>query len=178
MHYIRYFIARHQAPLMILAVAAISLLAFALAARVPARPLPASPAHMQRLAASRPTPLSAPASATARLLARLPNDSGLPELLHAQAEAVGVALDEVSYQREEEQALPVWRLYATFTLQDSYAQIRRYVDQVLRASRNVALQSIDCTRDDIASEDVSCAIKLVAYARISADPMSDSPHGR
>lgn len=116
---------------------------------------------------------------TAKLLARLPdNNPGLPELLHAQAEAVNVSLDEVSYQHDRTQSLPVWRQQASFMLDDSYAQIRRYIDQVLRMGHNVALEGIDCTREDIASNDVSCTIKLVAYARIGTPmPAQGAQHG-
>lgn len=174
MPYARYLASLHRMPLACLAVAMVLCVIFASLARQP-EPVTSRTLSPVRLAQAHPTH----SSLSAQLLAQLPsNETGLPELLHVQADATNVALDEVSYQRDQEPALPVWRLHATFTLQDSYVQIRRYVDQVLRAGRNVALESIDCARDDIASDDVNCAIKLVAYARTGSDPAAESPHGR
>lgn len=120
----------------------------------------------------------APPSESSRLMARLPqNDTGLPELLHKQADAINVSLDEVSYSRERERGLAVWQQRASFSLDDSYGQIRHFLGGALRAQSNIALEALDCTRDDIASAELNCNIRVVAFARADAMPTERS-HGR
>lgn len=119
-----------------------------------------------------PRPVVAPPALPAwlgsvqQLLARLPVDDGqLAIRLHQVADKAGISLDEVSYQRQLEKNLPVWRTEASFTLTDGYPQIRRFLDLMVAGQTNLALEALDCTRDDISNPEVTCVIRLAAYGK-------------
>jgi hypothetical protein len=113
-----------------------------------------------------PQPLIAAQAPSARshLIQRLQTTTAdLPEVLHRIADANDLSLDEVRYETRPEHDLPIVQRVASFTLTDSYAHVRHYVEQVLRAQNNLSLDAFDCTRQDIDVADVDCEIRIAAF---------------
>lgn len=131
---------------------------------------------MHTLANNKPVPpqiatnlnVTSPARQSEILLRSLSAASlDIAELLHREADNMDITLEEVSYEIRREQNLPVVLRNARFTLTNTYTTIRQYLDRVLHAQTNLTLDALDCTRDDIASREVNCAITISAVQRFN-----------
>ncbi len=130
------------------------------------RPHPIAPPN--RSAPLLLTPLQA-VSAGSRLIKRLQtNTADLSEVLHRVADTNDLSLDEVRYETRPERDLPIVQRAASFTLTDSYAHVRHYVEQVLRTQNNLSLEAFDCSREDIDIADVNCDIRITAFEPVEA----------
>jgi hypothetical protein len=109
------------------------------------------------------------------LLQSLPTSStDIADLLHRESERDQLPIDEISYESREEHDLPIVMRSASFTLTDSYATIRHYLDSVIHAQSNLTLDALDCTRDDISSRAVNCVITISAVQRRTPMLMENS----
>ncbi|WP_374350016.1 hypothetical protein [Chitinimonas sp.] len=106
-------------------------------------------------------------TSSALLLAQLPAQvESLPAILHREADRADVGLGEVSYANEPERALAIRRQQASFTLVENYGASRRFLGKLL-SHPSLALEALDCTRDDIVSPELSCAIRVASYGKAS-----------
>jgi len=99
----------------------------------------------------------------------------IAELVHHEADNANISIEEISYESRVEHDLPIVLRSASFNLTNNYTTIRRYLDSVVHAQTNLTLDALDCTRDDISSAEVNCAITISAYQRFNPTP-SESNH--
>jgi hypothetical protein len=89
----------------------------------------------------------------------------LVDVLNRVAEESKLSLDEVSFVLDENANQPYLRYRATLTVSSSYPTIRRFLDQVRTSQPDISLDSITCTRDDIATVELTCDLVLSAFYR-------------
>ncbi|MET3109166.1 hypothetical protein AAKU67_004093 [Oxalobacteraceae bacterium GrIS 2.11] len=117
-----------------------------------------------------PTPL--PAKQSDLLIQSLPRiNTDIAELLHREAGNAGLSIEEISYESRLEHDLPIELRSASFNLTNSYTTIRHYLDSVIHAQSNLTLDALDCTRDDIASPEVTCGITITAVQHYNPTPV-------
>ncbi|MET3124361.1 hypothetical protein AAKU67_003976 [Oxalobacteraceae bacterium GrIS 2.11] len=122
-----------------------------------------------------PAPL--PLKQSDLLIRSLPStNTDIAELIHRQANVVGITIEEIGYESRLEHDLPIELRSASFNLLNSYTTIRQYLDSVVHAQSNLTLDALDCTRDDIASPEVTCAITITAVQHYNATPVEGN-HG-
>jgi Tfp pilus assembly protein PilO len=93
------------------------------------------------------------------------NNTQLVDVLNRVAEEAKLSLDEVSFVLDENDNQPYLRYHATLTVSAAYPAIRRFLDQVRAVQPDVSLDTITCTRDDIATVDLTCDLVLSAFYR-------------
>jgi hypothetical protein len=89
----------------------------------------------------------------------------LVDVLNRVAEESKLSLDEVSFVLDENANQPYLRYRATLTVSSTYPTIRRFLDQVRTSQPDISLDSITCTRDDIATVELTCDLVLSAFYR-------------
>lgn len=92
----------------------------------------------------------------------------LVEQLDAVAEEARLPIDEVGYALEASAQHPYLRYRITLTVTAAYPAVRQFVDDVSSSMRHVALDSISCTRADIALPAPTCELAFSAFFRKDA----------
>ncbi|WP_188567707.1 GspMb/PilO family protein [Undibacterium terreum] len=87
----------------------------------------------------------------------------LVEALHRVAEEVKLPADEISYALEGNENQAYLRYRVTLSVTASYPVIRKFAEHFQAQLPNVSLDSISCTRDDIAATALSCDLGLSAF---------------
>ncbi|HXA46451.1 MAG TPA: hypothetical protein VNW52_02385 [Burkholderiaceae bacterium] len=90
------------------------------------------------------------------------------EALKGAAESAKLTFDEVSFVLDPSANQPYLRYRATLTVTSQYPTIRKFLDQVKIKQPEISLDSILCTRDDIATVDLTCDLALSAFYRKDA----------
>jgi hypothetical protein len=93
------------------------------------------------------------------------NSASLIESLHSAAEEAKLPIDEVSYSLEENLSQPYLRYRITLTATATYPAIRHFTDGIRRQANHVSLDTITCSREDIAAASLSCDLGLSAFYR-------------
>jgi hypothetical protein len=96
------------------------------------------------------------------------NNTQLLETLKGAAENTKLTFDEVSFVLEPNANQPYLRYRATLTVTSQYPTIRKFLDQVRVKQPEVSLDSILCTRDDIATVELTCDLAMSAFYRNEA----------
>jgi hypothetical protein len=104
-------------------------------------------------------------SGDGKVLLPIFDNTQLAGTLNEIAEANKMSLDEISFSLDENQTLPYARYHATLNLSSNYATMRKFLDQVRAKQPEMSLDSISCSRDDIATVELSCDIALSAFYR-------------
>ncbi|MYN40398.1 hypothetical protein GTP55_13545 [Duganella sp. FT109W] len=81
------------------------------------------------------------------------------------AEEIKLPIDEIGYSLEESPNRPFLRYRVTLTVAASYPVIRSFVDALSETMKNVDLDSISCTRADIAVAPLTCELAFSAFFR-------------
>jgi hypothetical protein len=89
----------------------------------------------------------------------------LVKALHRAAEDTKLPLDEVSFSLDDNGNQPYLRYRATLTISSGYPAIRRFLDRMHEELADVSLDTISCSRDDIASAELTCELVLSAFYR-------------
>jgi hypothetical protein len=109
-------------------------------------------------------PTVAPVAGGKGVAARLgPATGSFSALLHQGADKAAASLDEVAYVEERDRFLPVVKEVATFTLNEKYETLREFLAAVMSGRRNVVLESLACSREDISSAELECTVRLARY---------------
>ena len=93
------------------------------------------------------------------------NNTQLVDVLNRVAEESKLSLDEVSFVLEENAAQPYLRYRATLTVSSAYPTIRRFLEQVRVRQPQVSLDTINCSRDDITTVELTCDLVMSAFYR-------------
>jgi len=96
------------------------------------------------------------------------NNTALVEALNGAAEETKLTLDEISFLLDDNASQPYLRYRATLTVSSGYPIIRRFLDSVRVKQPEVSLDAITCTRDDIATVELTCDLALSAFYRKEA----------
>jgi len=91
------------------------------------------------------------------------DSAALVDTFNYLATNAGLPVDEVSYALEDGTAQPYLRYRVTLTVASNYPTIRGFVDQLKTELPHVALDSISCSRDDIAQASLSCDLAFSAF---------------
>lgn len=96
-----------------------------------------------------------------------PFDSAhLVRVLNDVAADVGMPLDEVAYTLDDGATQPYLRYRVMLSVESTYPVIRKFSRGVAATLTNVALDEINCAREDIAVKALSCDLAFsVFYAR-------------
>lgn len=87
------------------------------------------------------------------------------ERFHANAREVGLVLDEVSYSLESSGDQPYLRYRTTLSVNTGYPQIRRFIAALAVNMPHVSLDAIQCGRENIAANVLSCDLSFSAFFR-------------
>ena len=81
------------------------------------------------------------------------------------AQDIKLPIDEVGFVLEEGNTQPYLRYRVTLTVSSSYPLIRQFAGEVVATMSHVDLDSIRCTRNDVASAALSCELAFSAFFR-------------
>jgi hypothetical protein len=87
----------------------------------------------------------------------------LVDVLNRVAGETKLPLDEVSFVLDDNGNQPYLRYRATLTVSSGYLAIRRFLDRIRAEQPQISLDSIACTRDDIATPQPTCDLSLSAF---------------
>lgn len=123
-------------------------------------------ADLNELLATSRSPLVVPqiAQSTASV-PTLPQFSSaeLVETVNQIAVDIGLPVDEISYTLEEGASHPYLRYRLTLSATANYPLMRRFVDAMAKNLPHSILDSISCSRDDIAVTALSCDLAFSAF---------------
>jgi hypothetical protein len=117
------------------------------------------------LVAGKPAIAASPAGALAASVPKLPRFSSaeLVETVNQVAADIGLPVDEISYTLDESPSQPYLRYHVTLSSAASYPLMRRFVDGMAMNLPHAVLDSISCSRDDIAVAALSCDLSFSAF---------------
>lgn len=107
------------------------------------------------------------ANRTANAQVALPafDSAQLVKTLNRVAAETKLPLDEILFSLDDSANQPYLRYRATLTVSAGYPAIRRFLDRVRADLAEVSLDTISCTREDIATVDLTCDLALSAFFR-------------
>lgn len=92
----------------------------------------------------------------------------LVNAIQRSAERTGTAVDEVTFALDDANMRPYIRYQANLTLTGHYPAMRAFFEDIQTTLRDVSLDGIQCSRDDIGTKEVGCMVTLSAFYRRAA----------
>jgi hypothetical protein len=89
----------------------------------------------------------------------------LVDALHDVANDIKLPIDEVSYALENTAGQPYLRYRVTLSVTANYPTIRKFADTFRKQAEHVSLDTISCSREDIAATTLNCDLGLSAFYR-------------
>ncbi|MBV1777379.1 hypothetical protein KSF73_16785 [Burkholderiaceae bacterium DAT-1] len=90
-------------------------------------------------------------------------DADLAVVIHQALDSSQLSADEINYEQAEVTSLGLHKSAASFSVTSRYQTVRTFLTSILSNHPNTALDTLQCTRPDIAEPEVECAIRLVAW---------------
>lgn len=117
------------------------------------------------LAAARSAQMPPPVARAPSSLTRLPQFSSaeLVDTVNQIAADLSLPVDEISYKLEDGPSTPYLRYRFTLSTKASYPLMRRFVDGMAMNLPHSILDSISCSREDIAAAALSCDLAFSAF---------------
>ncbi|WP_417067838.1 hypothetical protein [Niveibacterium terrae] len=129
------------------------------------------------LSASSPAPVL-PSAAPPRLNVKVSNEDrprpriasgpSLAVWLNIQAARMHLPIDEITYDSQDEPGLALRQEHASFDIGASYPVLRRFVETLSRERPDAAIESVDCSRDDLSSRELLCTLKISSWRRATS----------
>lgn len=77
----------------------------------------------------------------------------------------GLAMNEISYSLDASAAQPYLRYQVSLSVVGAYPVVRRFIDDIVLEMPNLVLDSIACSRDDIAAARPVCDLSFSSFYR-------------
>jgi Tfp pilus assembly protein PilO len=77
----------------------------------------------------------------------------------------GLTMNEISYSLDAGAARPYLRYQVSLSVVGAYPVVRRFIDDIVLEMPNLALDSITCSRDDIAATRPVCDLSFSSFYR-------------
>lgn len=77
----------------------------------------------------------------------------------------GLAMNEISYSLDASAAQPYLRYQVSLSVVGAYPVVRRFIDDIVLGMPNLVLDSITCSRDDIAAARPVCDLSFSSFYR-------------
>lgn len=116
---------------------------------------------------SRHPPVSTNTAQIRPLLLPAFSTGDLPAQLQAAAKTSGLPVDAVSYQLDSKSERDYLRYTARVSTTASYAQFRRFILVIQDQASHIALDDMQCEREDIADVELACELAVSAFYRVT-----------
>lgn len=97
------------------------------------------------------------------------NSAKVAAQFHENAHAVGLASEEVGYTLDSPPGQPYQRYRIRFPVKADYARIRRFVAALAADMPHLALDGINCTRENTAAALLTCDLVFSAFFRLDSN---------